>query len=168
MLVTTGVYRFARRELAFRNDFCLSCEAPTVALCVQTFDCFHVFWIPLLPLGFRCRWMCMHCGSDAHARVRTSRRVKALAVFLLCAVALAAWLAPSAPGEQVAIWVMRILLPLAALALTVNTVRSKPVPKSADRLKVTPPSDATVCPRCGVELRAEPEWHCPACGIRRL
>ena len=51
MLVIHGVYRWGRKLVAYRNDYCLSCAAPRLAFQHRTFDVLHAFWIPLIPIG---------------------------------------------------------------------------------------------------------------------
>ena len=64
MLLVHGRYFWARRILAFRNDYCLTCRAARMAFLHRTFDVFHLFWIPVLPLGFWQRWRCGVCGAE--------------------------------------------------------------------------------------------------------
>src|SRR5262249_35658489 len=91
MLVVYGIYKVARRIVAFRNDYCLSCAAPRLAYRHRTFDILHVFWLPVLPLGMWKRWHCSACGNDPHRQFRTSRGMKWLGIALLAFFALVFW-----------------------------------------------------------------------------
>ena len=57
MIIIHGVYRFAPKRRAFRNDFCLTCKAN---------------WIPLLPLGVWKKRVCSVCGRDPHVALSPS------------------------------------------------------------------------------------------------
>jgi len=52
MLIINGIYRFRPKHVAFPNDYCLSCSQPRRSVQIRTFDTLHIFWIPILPLGF--------------------------------------------------------------------------------------------------------------------
>ena len=56
MVIIHGVYHWSPKQVEFRNDYCLSCSAQRRAIRVRTFDVAHLFWIPILPLGFWKRW----------------------------------------------------------------------------------------------------------------
>ncbi len=71
MFLIHGVYRFWPKKVAFRNDFCLSCEAPRRSIAVRTFDVGHVYWSRL------CQWVSGSTGRApfvAATRMRTLRR----------------------------------------------------------------------------------------------
>jgi hypothetical protein len=76
MEIVVGRYRFAQRVLAFRRDFCLSCDSERVAYLVRSFDALHLYWVPLVPLGFLKRWTCATCKNPPHRRVKTSKPMK--------------------------------------------------------------------------------------------
>ena len=168
MLVIHGRYFLARRILAFRNDYCLACAAPRLALRHRTFDVLHVFWIPLLPLGFWKRWHCSSCGQDPHAQVRTSRAVKWIGVGLLAFFGVVGWLAPIKPGDEVVTWFMRIGLPLGALWAGWATARSVEPESLKERLAAVRPHDDPSCPLCGNGLvLLDATWRCTKCGVER-
>src|SRR5258708_39448951 len=60
-LAHEGVHSYNSRIVAYRNDFCLSCEAPRRAHQVRSFKAYRVFYIPVLPLGFWREWQCSEC-----------------------------------------------------------------------------------------------------------
>ena len=66
MLVIFGTYNFAKKPVAYRADYCRSCEGERLTLGVRSFDAFHLFWIPVLPLGFWTRWYCGQCQAHPH------------------------------------------------------------------------------------------------------
>ena len=57
MLLVNGLYHFRPTRVAFRNDFCMSCHLPRRSVQIRTFDVWHLFRIPILPLGFPRRYV---------------------------------------------------------------------------------------------------------------
>src|SRR5512147_40206 len=116
MLLLHGYYRFFPKLVAYRNDYCLSCDAPRLALQRRTVDFFHLFYVPLLPLGVWWRWHCATCGRDPHATYRTRKPLKWLGTVLLLVSEVSAWTTPPGTGQDaVIVWVMRLGLPVAFL-----------------------------------------------------
>lgn len=168
MIIIHGVYRFAPKHLAFRNDFCLTCKATAVSVQVRSLYVGHVYWIPLLPLGVWKKWVCSVCGHDPHAIVQTRRFFKILLVILVVLMTLPLWFV--APGaDQVKILWLGRLLSLVALcgAIWWATLGHRAAPSLRERLAAVVPYEARTCPFCGGDLFDNPRWHCPACGLER-
>src|ERR1700686_3493787 len=47
MLIIRGSYHFWPKRVAFRNDYCLRCQAPRRSIAIRTFDVGHLFWNPI-------------------------------------------------------------------------------------------------------------------------
>src|SRR5438876_1035324 len=110
MLIVYGCYHFARRRIAYRNDYCLRCSSVRRADLYRTFDAGHLFFIPLLPLGRRRRWHCAACGQNPHERVASSQGIKVLAVVAFAVFTAVAWLVPITRPEDVSFgWGFRIV-----------------------------------------------------------
>ena len=165
MPIRLGIYSFGGKIIAYRNDFCLSCVAPRRAFRARTFDVAHVFYIPLIPLGFLRRWHCSVCGRDPHAPPGISKGVKWAGVVILALLAVAAWTA--APEDDPWRWQLRIGFPVAFAAALWHTLKSKPDVLLADKLREILPADETVCPLCGSALVVAEVWRCPRCGVER-
>jgi hypothetical protein len=162
-----GVYHWAPRAVAFRNDFCRRCDRPRVSLRIRTFDVLHVFWVPVLPLGFWRRWQCAECGTAPHELLRTRRGFKIAGALCLLLFTVSVWVIP--PGtdlDAAVVWGMRIGWPLLLLLTLRSIVRHRPEAALADLLMVVPPFDGRRCPVCGGDLLTAPELHCGACGAR--
>jgi hypothetical protein len=170
MLILHGTYSWGRKLVAYRNDYCLTCAAERVAFRHRTFDVFHIFFVPILPLGLWKRWHCAVCGQDPHASPRTRKSLKWAGVAVLALMTLSAFgVSPrEKPDDAVFIWVVRLGGPLATAWAAWATLKSPPDVRLRDRLRgVSPLLDAT-CPLCKVMLfPSEPAWQCPRCGIRR-
>src|SRR5690349_18590252 len=98
MLILFGSYRYGRRRVAFRDDFCLTCDRECVSQCVRSLKVAHLFFVPLVPMGLWREWFCLSCGRDPHTRVRPSRTLLMLGVPCLLLASLAAWAMPIEAG----------------------------------------------------------------------
>lgn len=167
MFIIYGIYRWARARVGYRNDYCLNCEEQRVAEQYRTFDCGHVFFIPLLPLGNRRRWHCSSCGNNPHERVRTSRTLLILFTVVVGIFTALMWLGGSVPPEEAAlIWSMRIVFTLGFAGLVYWIRRSKPAVGLREHLEQVPPLPRDVCLYCRGAL--DPEGACPPCGVRHV
>ena len=168
MIILFGTYRLGRRRLAYRNDFCLSCEEERISEQHRTFDLFHIFWIPLLPLGFRKRWHCTECGNNPHERVKTSKPIKIAAVVLLAIFSIVMWTMPiESPDDAIGAWVMRILVPAGLVAMIISIVRDKGAVNIEDKLQSIAPLEGDTCHFCGGYLQKAEIPYCPDCNARR-
>ncbi len=170
MLVIHGYYRFARRLAAYRRDYCLSCNAEGLALQRRAFYVLHVFWVPLLPVGFWRSWHCATCGRDPHVLPGVRRSIRWAVVACLALLAFAFWAGPLRveSSDAAFIWSMRVLLPLVTLTALWALLRRPPDVELRAKLRAVQPLLDPTCPLCGVMLLPhEPRWRCPQCGIER-
>jgi fatty acid desaturase len=168
-LLVFGIYSFKRKVVAYRNDFCLSCEATRRAYQTRSFDMFHLFFIPVLPLGFWRRWRCSVCGGDPHINRRTRKSFKWAGVVALAFFAAAVWLAPSAEFEYpiAAVWLIRIGFSIAFVFALRHTLKSKPDLRLSEKLKEVIPAEDNVCPLCNGPIVIGDRWRCSQCGVER-
>jgi hypothetical protein len=165
LFILHGIYHFKPKIVAYRNDFCLTCAAPRRAFRARTFDVIHIFYIPLIPLGFLRRWHCSVCGRDPHTHPGTRKGFKWAGVVILAFLAVVLWGVP--PAGDPWVWPMRIGLPIAFAAALWHTLKSKPDVRLADKLNEVQPANESVCPVCGAALVVDDIWRCPRCGIER-
>jgi hypothetical protein len=169
MLIVYGVYKFKPRRVAFRNDYCLTCSQPRRAQQIRTFNAFHIFWIPLIPLGFWKQWLCTKCGSGPHYRRTTRRGFKWVGFALLVLFSVALWVLPVDPEVATGIWVLRAGLPVGAALTLRHLLRTpKDIPLE-EQLAAIPPADDTNCPFCRVPLVLTSSGpYCPSCAAVRV
>lgn len=163
MVVIHGIYRWRPRRVGFRNDYCRACSAERLSVQLRTFDVLHLYWIPLIPLGFWKRWRCSACGSNPHASPRTRRGFKVAGAVTLGLIALLSWAIPIEPGDEAWVWGMRIGLSTAAIAATAAAFRHTPEPRLQEMLDRVRPFEGWSCPLCGGQLMNLPGWHCTVC-----
>jgi hypothetical protein len=170
MLVVYGVYRLRPKRVAFRNDFCRTCQAPRRAFQQRTFDVFYVYWIPILPLGFWKRWFCTVCGKQPHVNTGTRRPFKWIGLAILLLMAPVFWFIPPDPEiPSTAFWLFRIGFPVGAVLLLTHLLREPKEMSFKEQLAQVPPANDTTCPFCGTHLLViTSQSSCPSCGVLRL
>jgi hypothetical protein len=163
MFIIHGAYHFRPKPVAFRDDYCLSCQAPRRAIAIQTFDVGHIFWIPVLPVGRWKHWKCIACRKDPHVNPKTRRSLLWAGLLCLIAVSVILWGSPDfEPGATV--WILRISGPAAAIWLLSHLLRTPKGPTLRERLAAIPPAADAICPFCATPLICgSARWSCPAC-----
>ena len=173
MLIVHGLYQFSEKRTAFRNDFCANCRLPCLAVQIRTFDVHHIFWIPLIPVGFRKRWYCTRCGRQSDVYAGTRRPFKWIGLFLLIVLTPALWFMPleGEPdrGFVIFIWVLRFAAPLGSILTAWHLHRTRYQRSPEGWLAHVAPADDTACPFCNTPLVVlSGRASCPSCGVLRL
>ena len=169
MLIVYGAYHLWPKRVAFRDDFCLTCQAPRRSIALRTFDVGHIFWIPILPAGFWKHWKCSMCHRDPHANTKTRRPFKWIGLVCLILISLAFWTIPVDPHASAFYWGFR-LVPLAgAVVLLIHLMVTEREPSLRELLAKIPPAADVICPFCTTPLTAGtgPRWSCPGCNAER-
>ncbi len=167
MVIIHGFYRFQPRRVAFRNDYCLSCGQARRAVQVRTFVVLHLFWIPLVPLGFWKRWSCTVCHRDPHASPKTRRSYKWAGLVVLLFFSVFFWAMPVEPDFVAGAWLVRVAAPLGAVLLFLHLLRTPQDPSLNEKLATVLPAQDLTCPFCGTPLVLGPRCSCPVCGVVR-
>jgi hypothetical protein len=167
MFIVTGAYHWWPKPVGFRNDFCLTCNAERRSVRIRTFDAGHIFWIPVLPVGFWKHWNCVVCGRDPHTSPRTRPFLKWVGFVILILFAILSWTEPVTPGDEAVSWAFRIGAPLGAILLMAHLLSTPKEPSLKERLAAIRPAADTVCPFCSSPMIGGLRWSCPACGAVR-
>ncbi len=175
MLIIHGIYEVFPQKVAFRNDYCMVCQAERRAVQIRTLDILHLYFIPILPLGFWKRWSCCECGMRPYQMHLTSwlLKVTALGFFLFCSVffwSVYLFIVPGIAEDPPVYWIFGIISPVGAIAMAAHLATWKPaVPGYKERLRSLPPADDATCPFCNTPMTDEYfECRCPNCGVKRL
>lgn len=160
------VYRFRPRVVAFRNDFCLTCNTARRAVEVRTFNILSFHGLPILPVGFWRRWQCTSCSRRPGYNPRSRRKFAITLALLAAAFAVIFWLLPVEP-DQAAVWlVIRILSPAVMLGAIVWAISAERTPSDRERLAQVAPAQDSSCPFCQATL-SPTGWRCVGCGVQR-
>lgn len=167
MFLIHGVYRWWPKRVGFRNDYCLSCEGPRRSIATRTFDVGHVFFVPLIPVGFWKHWACSACRRDPHRNPKARPFLKWVGFACLIILSLMFWSVPI-NSEDVAIlgWILRIGPLVGAAALLFQILTRADEPSLRERLaEIAPAATDSACPFCATPLMAGDggQWSCPAC-----
>ena len=135
---------------------------------IRTFDAWHIFWIPLLPLGFHKRWLCTTCGRLPHVHPGTRRGFKWAGFVVLLLLPTIMWADQLTPGDLVFGWVIRVGAPIGAVLTLIHLLRTPKDPSLQEKLSGIPPASDTICPFCGSALLLlSSQCSCPTCGVLR-
>jgi hypothetical protein len=167
MLIIHGFYSFKRKIIAFREDYCLSCNARRIAYLHRTVDVFHLFYVPILPLGVWKRWRCEQCNLDPHIPKGTRYSFKWAGVVVLAIFGGVFWFAPIEKGDELFAWSMRVGFPLAFVLSLWKTINSSPDVNLKQKLGEIRPAAQLNCPACGTANPPMDHLRCLKCGIER-
>jgi hypothetical protein len=71
MFLIFGIKRFGHKKVGYGKDFCNSCQNEAVVERYRWFSWIHIFFIPLIPVGYYSHTRCTICTNDPNAKVRT-------------------------------------------------------------------------------------------------
>ncbi len=167
MVVLYGIRGVMRKVVAYRNDFCLWCEVPQRAHRVRSLKTLHIFFIPVLPLGFWREWQCSVCDRNPHGTPRHRGRI-GLAYFFGMAAAVV-WVSPgSETGNSIAVtWVLRVVLTIVFGIVLWYALKHPSNIRLAEELKEIEPAQENSCPFCNSPVVLNDGWRCSNCGVQR-
>jgi hypothetical protein len=164
MLIVYGTYRLAPRLVGYRNDWCNHCDKPVLAQQWRSFYLGHLFWIPVLPLGFHKVWRCKVCTNNPRARLRTSLGIIVAGLIAFSAIFVMTLFGPNSGKEAAMVWGMRLgsggLAVVFALWLR-SRLKELPPQQNVEPLR----NDR--CLLCDGQMTDHPQWHCVNCGVIR-
>jgi len=169
MLLLAGTYKFNKKRLAYRNDFCTFCDTPKLAIKVSSFWVVHVFFVPLIPLGKETKWLCINCHNDPHgkSKLAASPVLPAFSGLLCLGASILYWRTPLDGSNNDSVWAFRIILSIIGFLLLLWAFRSKRDPSLESNLSMVPPAPLTICSICGGPLSPSTPLRCPVCAIDR-
>jgi hypothetical protein len=173
MIIVYGLYKFAQQLVGYRQDFCNNCRTPVVAQRMRYFRCGHLFWIPLLPLGFRETWHCSQCTNDPRGRyverpwlLLIGGAFLGLFGFVALVMTIVGLIAPKTvdmPKDGVGMFSgigLGCLFFAWLLFRMARNIKEDPFVRPI----LTPNTET--CPMCVGKLSNDPHLHCPSCHVR--
>ena len=168
MLILHGHYRFRTRKYSCRNDYCTQCKRTTFTEGFRSFRMLHLFFIPLIPLGFFTDWRCTSCGNNPLGR-RPLPRGLALTGFALFNLALIGVLffIPWKASDTKTKWIMAAMLG-GLVIITANSLVGKERARYMAIRKAVTPLRTDVCPYCTTPMVQLKTIRCEKCKITIL
>ena len=164
MLLIQGQYRFGTKRASCRNDYCSHCRQQTFVEGFRSFRFLHIYWIPILPLGFATDWFCTRCRKDPAGKRPIS---PALAVAGLIAGLTGLTIAFLIPGDDFDASTRGAMFAVfggLSLGMLYLISRGGSAEYLASRRNVTPLS-RHVCPYCGNETLQRLVARCEQCDV---
>jgi hypothetical protein len=164
-----GLYRFAQKIVGYRQDYCNQCRAHVLAQCFRYFRCGHIFFIPLLPLGFKESWHCYRCGGNPRANYNPkAEMLTAVANFLtmigfFLIIGPMTFMRSSGMALIDLVPVMGIGAGCIAIAGLLLWWTRRII--ASDFVRPSIPN-TEACPMCGGKLSTDPHLSCPSCQVR--
>ena len=163
-----GVHSHKPRIVAYRNDFCVSCNALRRALQVRSFKAYQLYYIPIVPLGFWRQWQCSECGRAPHVYSRALRKARWVILGFAGMFAITGVIASFEQHDSAWItWLMRLGLPAFFFAVLWFVLRNKPDRALQEKLKQVSTDRDEVCALCGGVLILDHGWRCAQCRAER-
>lgn len=161
-----GVYRFSPKLVAFRNDFCLTCNSARRTVQIRTFNVVSFHGIPLIPAGFWKHWQCTVCGATPGYNPHSRRKFAITLAVLAGAFAAIFWGLPI-ESDQRALWLLiRTISPVVIVGAIIWAVLAEGTPSERARLANVAPAQEMICPFCQ-SILSPGNWQCLNCGVRR-
>jgi hypothetical protein len=165
MFIHHGTYRFAPRVVGYRNDWCNHCDRPVLALQRRWFYVGHLFWIPVLPLGFQATWHCEVCTRNPRERLRTSTGIIVAGLFTFCLTFVILIFVPYHDEEAAVVWGMRFAF--GSFAFVFALWLASRLKQDLPQHKYVEPLRNDRCLVCGGRMTDYPRCHCVDCGVIR-
>lgn len=163
-----GVRSYKSSIVAYRNDFCVSCDAPRRAHQVRSFKAYHLYYIPIIPLGFWRDWQCAECGREPHTYPGGLKNMKWLIVLFAGFFAITGVIASfDQQDSAIIVALMRFGLPALFFVLLWLAIRNRPNRVLRQKLKDVEPDRTDTCALCGGALVLGHGWRCSQCGVER-
>jgi len=159
-----GIKRLGRKKVGYGKDHCNACEREAVVEKWRWFTWFHLFFIPVIPLGFHHEWICTLCERDSNARYKSGIYIKIfLSLFIFGVTALL--FQPGATDGIEYGWIMKLLSALMFLASVFWLIKhKKQTSKKAFRKSITPIGTST-CLSCNEPLTLNLKLLCVPCKL---
>jgi len=167
-MIVVGIYRLHPKRTAFRNDYCLTCNDRRLAFEFQTQDAFHIYGIPVLPLGSRKRWHCASCGQVTSWQNKSRPIFLFLGMLIMVGMTIAGWTMAPPPNREDAMFLFRYFAPIGGIAMLVQMIRNWNDRTHELKFAEVEPARDESCPLCRTELLIDDDVrHCPKCEIVR-
>lgn len=162
MLIHYGIHRFGLKKTGVRKDFCNACHGECIAELYESFDWGYIFYIPLVPLGRKQRWLCTLCHQNPRGRYTTGKFTRIISLFLL-PVLIYCFLTMGGVSQSM-LFICGVLF-VAWLSMLYKTIKPKQEPNDAERRREIIPLSREACFYCKGLVSSDHNPHCSPCNI---
>jgi hypothetical protein len=159
-----GHYEFRTRRAVCRNDYCTQCQRAAFTEGFRSLCVIHIFFIPLIPLGFVTDWRCTSCGKDPLSRRPLPRPLAWAGLAFSLFALIAAFAAPGIQDEWEERLLMAAIFGVFALLTTWSLLSKKRARYEALRRRVEP-LKTDDCPYCHAPMLHRATIRCEQCRV---
>jgi hypothetical protein len=172
LIILHGVYSLGKKIVAYRNGFCLTCAVPRRIYGLRAFRFFHLFYVPLIPLGFGRIWRCSVCHFDPRENAAVEVGWAWFGSVLFGIMSVTGWFDAQPDPRKVwgillSIWLIFLFLLWRAVFIT-RRYRSVAMLNRGDKQSFIKMANENICPFCGTMLMVGDHPICPQCGVERV
>jgi len=164
MFFIFGLRKFGIKKVAYGKDFCNSCENEAVVDKFRWFSWIHLFFIPLIPLGYQYNYSCTICTNDPNAVIQTALWQKVIVASVFAGLN---WLLyQSGIAEDLSYQVLLKVFTMLALCASIYWIYAgSKKPSKKERRKHLTPVNQETCEKCeGVIVHAKVS-RCTRCKL---
>ncbi|WP_444902155.1 hypothetical protein ACJJIG_04290 [Microbulbifer sp. SSSA007] len=165
MFYIFGTHKFRKRKNAIKKSYCKSCKSEEIKVEWKWFSWFHMFFIPLIPLGNNSVWVCNKCGRDKQANRETSISVKVLIILFLSLVFFLFFTNGTEKIEILTLWSIRAAVALAVAYFVFTIIKHKERNLGKIFKDVLPLEENRQCLNCGGNLTGNRVLSCDGCSV---
>lgn len=163
MYIFYGIKKVRKKKLGYGKDYCNACEQEAIVEKWQWFRWLHLFWIPLIPLGYQHNWVCTLCNKDANAQYKRGLFGKVVISLITLLIATFLIFIPEVTEPLAYGLLIRILsVPLFLVSVVWAYKHEKEQSKDEKRKNITP-VDTGKCVYCKYPLAMSPTLSCISC-----
>ncbi len=164
MFFIFGLRRFGLKKVGYGKDFCNSCENEAIINRFQWFTWCHIFFIPLIPLGYHSKFNCTICGNNPHAMKNTPLWLRILFIFILLCIG-STTITSGLYRHFSFGWIIKTLITFAITAACYWVFRKlNQATFKEQRSKITPVNQQ-VCVLCDGEIVQKKQPTCSRCKL---
>jgi hypothetical protein len=165
MIFIYGKYKLFPKLKAYKREWCNYCEGEKHAAYIRKFYIFHLFWIPILPLGLYKNWECSECKNDPTQRNRTSNGMLIIANILLVIFTLPLFLVKLPETDKNTFVIIKLVMVIGIIVLSWNIWKRL---KEFPVIKMIEPYQNENCYYCNSLLEKIDKMYCKKCNIYRF
>lgn len=164
-MIIYGSRNFRFKRVGYASDFCESCKRPAIIEKLKWYSWFHIFWIPLIPLGHKNGWFCVLCRENADGKPKTPRSSKIIGAVFFGLIAYGLYALGAAEGFSGDLLLILAFFGVITTALIVWAIFPGSRHSKEKQAALIPPVDTNNCAFCGEDLVQEPSIRCESCDL---